>query len=256
MLHLELSKEDLMLKGISEREAEIKAMNLFGSAEMIGFDLQQSIFPFRKELMLTLTLMSFLYTISVYLLSLFHVGDAHIIWLVVCMTVNSFLLFICLNKAVRLNRRRWINSFLITHILTYLYGNAFVTTFDHELYMTIGVFNWIIILFATFLVYQTTTSEIYYNGTFAKERKRLHQINFILGIAVIGLSLFFVYGGLALFGGFHFFMLPLFIPLTLWILLYVGQLKLLNRHKRVSLILMMISILIFVFCVFYFLMPY
>lgn len=230
LIHLELSKEELMREGMSEKNAELKAMELFGSEKEIGCQMQQSIFPFRKELMLTLSIASFIYSISVYLLALFTKGDAHIGWLIFSMFVNSFLLIIVLNQVVRFNRRHWLNGILITHILIYLYGYAIVSSLDHAAFLPLTILNWMIILLALFLVYRTTIYEIKLQGDFVKEAKLLHLINLVLGVVVTGITLFFLWVGMWLFGGYHLFMLLMLIPLALWILFYFGQMKLLKKY--------------------------
>ncbi|WP_412676339.1 permease prefix domain 1-containing protein [Bacillus badius] len=58
-MHWELSKEELIGEGMNEKEAEWEVMERFGSEREIGCQLQQSIFPYRKELMLTLSVASF-----------------------------------------------------------------------------------------------------------------------------------------------------------------------------------------------------
>lgn len=240
MVHLELSRDELMSQGMSKREAEVKAMQLFGDEEAIGGQIQQSIYPFRKELILTLSMGSILYNISLYLLSLFHEGNAHIAWLLVSMVVSTVLFLIALNQISLLNRRRWLNSLFITHIFTSLIGYAIVSAVEHSAQLPMVIANWIIILLALVLVYQTTI----YESKSQKESKRLHQLNFLVGIVTIGFSLFFVWGGLMLFGGLHPYLILMCLPLVLWLGLYYGQMKLIRKHKRLAYLLAVLSILI------------
>jgi hypothetical protein len=244
MVHLELSKEELMNQGMSEREAELKAMELFGIEEEIGGQIQQSIYPFRKELILTLSIGCILYTISLYLLSLFHDGNAYIGWFLVSMVVDMILFLIALNQIALLNRRRWLNSLFITHIFTSLFGYSIVSALEHPAQLAMAIANWVIILLALVLVYQTTIYESKSQKVLGKVPKRLHQLNFILGIITIGFFLFFIGGGLMLFGGFHPYMILMSLPLCLWICLYYAQMKFIQKHKRMAYLLAFISILI------------
>ncbi|RNF39372.1 permease prefix domain 1-containing protein [Planococcus salinus] len=243
LIHLEMSKEDLMRKGMKEKEAERKAMELFGPEKDIGSQMQQSIFPFRKELMLTLSIISFLYTITLYLLLLFNEGNAHIGWLLFSMTTSTLLLCIALNIVVALNRRRWMNSLLMAHLLIYLYGYAIISGFELAAQLPLTISNWIILLLSLLLVYQTTIYEMNFQSGAVKEAKRLHQVNFVSGVIVIGVSLFFLWVGMMLFGGFHPAMAVMMVPFGLWLLLYVGQMKLVKKHKRAAFVLAGISLL-------------
>lgn len=255
MIHLELSKGELMKEGMCEKDAELKAIELFGSEGEIGGQIQQSIFPYRKEFMLTLSILSFIFSISVYLLSLFTEGDAYIEWLTFSMFVNSVLLFIALSQVARFNRRIWMNGILITHILTYLYGYAIVSSLEHSAHLPLAILDWMIILVALILIYQTTIYEVQFHGEFVKETKTLHRINLVSGVIIIGFTLFFLWGGLVLFGGPHPFMLLMTVPLVLWILFYFGQMKLLKKHKRIAFTLAIVSILLEVLILLYFFFP-
>ncbi|SEN55473.1 hypothetical protein SAMN05192533_11519 [Mesobacillus persicus] len=247
IIHLELSRDELMSQGLSERDAEIKAMQLFGIEEEIGSELQQSFFPYRKELILTLSLASFIYSIGLYLLALFAEGNAHIGWLVTSMSVNSLLLLVGLNQIAPLNRRSWLNSLFIINILAFLYGYAILSVLEHPAHLPLVISNWILILLTLVLIYQTTTYGIKSQGKTVEELKRLHQLNFISGIAIIGFSVFFISVGLMLFGGFHLYMIPMIIPFCLWSLSYYGQMKMVEKHKRAAYLLAIFSILISVF---------
>lgn len=243
LIHLELSKEELMRKGMKENAAERRAMELFGPEKDIGSRMQQSIFPFRKELMLTLSIISILHAIGLYMLLLFNEGNAHIAWLLFSMTTSTLLLCIALNIVVALNRRRWMNSLLMAHLFVYLYGYAMVPGFELAAQLPVVVSNWVILLLALLLVYQTTIYEMNFRSGAVKEAKRLHQVNFVSGIAIIGLSLFFLWGGMMLFGGFHPALAIMMAPFVMWLLLYIGQMKLVEKHKRAAFVLAGISVL-------------
>ena len=76
LIHLQISRDYLMEEeGLTPEKAEEKAMQLFGLEGEIGSQVQQALFPYRKELMLTLAISSILFTIGVYLSSLFVEGN-------------------------------------------------------------------------------------------------------------------------------------------------------------------------------------
>lgn len=239
MLHLELSRDELMKAGMSEKEAELKAIERFGLESEIGYQLQQAIFPYRKELMLALSSLSFVYTISLYLVSIFAEGDAHIGWFIFSMTIHSVLLLIALNQ-FQWNRRGWMNGLFISHILTYIYGYGIVSSIEHPVQLSLAILNGALIILALYLIYQTTI----HDGTFMKETKVLHRMNFVSGLLISGITLFYLWVGMMLFGRIHPIMLVVLIPFVLWILLYFGQLKLIEKNKRIAFSLAVVSILI------------
>lgn len=255
LIHLELSKEDLMRKGLNEREAEFKAMERFGSEKEIGNSLQQSIYPYKRALMLTLTVLSFVFTVSVYLLLIFQEGDALIGWLLLSMSINSLLLMMTFNQVRFLNYRRWINTVLIVHILIHVYGYGVVSILEHASQIPLSILSGMIILLALILIYQTTIYGINLQGNLVKETKRLHQLNFVLGLITIGYLLFFVWSAMMWFEGFQPFMLIMMSPFILWVVLYVAQMILLEKNKRIALLLAFLSILLNVLILVWFFYP-
>lgn len=254
MTHLELSKDELMRQGLSEKDAEIKAMALFGSEKEIGRSLQQSIFPYKRAFLLTLSIVSFVFTVSVYLLSLFQEGDAYIGWLSFSMATNLILLLIALNHVVSLNRRRWVNALLVLHILLNVYGYGIVSVLDYTIQLPLSIISVMMIILSLVLIYQTTIYGTHIQGNLVKEAKRLHLLNLVLGLISIGFSLFLIWSAM-LFGGFQPFMLMMALPFVIWIVLYIGQMKLLEKHKRTALFIAGLSILMHLFIVLWFLYP-
>ncbi len=210
MSHLELSRTDLIKEGMSEEEAELKAMELFGPKREISFQIQQAFFPYRKQLMLTLTFLSFFYVVTVYLFALFIEGDAYLGWFTFSVCIHTVLLLTALNQIIRSNRRRWIIGLLITHLLTNLYGYVIVSTFE-VVYLPLILLNLLIIFLALLLVYQTTIYD-----ELRKETNFSRRMNLTSGVLTFGITLFFLWVGLIMFNGFHPFMLLLVVPFTLW----------------------------------------
>ncbi|WP_088036409.1 permease prefix domain 1-containing protein [Evansella clarkii] len=234
IVHLEMRKEELISEGMSSGEAERKAMEMFGSGEEIGAALQQSVYPYRKEFMLTLSIVSFIFIFSAYLLALITQGDAYIVWLISAVIINSLLLFTALNQFGKGSRRRWMNGMLIAHILNLLFGFGIISSIDHTFYLPLAAVNWLLIILTLALVYQTTIYETNFQKTNVREAKWLHTINFPAGIVFSAVTLFFIWAGLWLFEGFQLWVVVMVLPLAAWSLLYWGQMKLLGKNKPFS----------------------
>lgn len=243
-IHLLLSKEELMNEGLQEKEAERAAMRRFGPEKDIGCQLQQSIFPYRKELMLTLSLSGFAFSIAGYVLALMVEGDAHIGWLAASMLANLLLFLIALNQVARFNSRRWMNGLLIAAGLTALYGYGFISSVDHGATLPLGILSWLTILLVLLLIYQTTIYQMNVQKGLEKEARRLHLMNLISGVVAAGLAVFTLWIGLWLFGGFHPLVLVMAIPFGLWIFLYFLQMKLLEKHQKSAFVIAIISIVL------------
>lgn len=250
LIHLELSRDNIMKEeGIEQEEAEEKAMKLFGKEGEIGSGIQQALFPYRKELMLTLAISSILATITIYLLNLFIDGDAVIGWLLFSMTTGGLLLFLPLNQRFHINRKLWLNSLLVVHILTLLYGVLIVSYLD---YATVGlaIWLWLNIAISLALVYRTT---IYDFSPDEKSMKLLHGINILLGAVITFLSLFFMFGGLVMIG-IHPAVLIFLLPILFWIGSYFVQVKVAKRNIKTAISLgatLTILLIVIVFWLFF-----
>lgn len=251
LIHLQISRDCLIEKeDLTPEKAEERAMQLFGQEGEIGSQIQQALFPYRKELMLTLAISSIISTISIYASSLLVIGDAHIGWLCYSMSLSSLLLFLPLNQHFHINRKLWINSLLLFHTLGQLYGWLIVGELDHSANVGLTIWVWLNIALSIGLVYWIT---IYDYGSNEKHMKLLHGLNIVSGIIIIGISLFLIVGGLIMIGEFHFMMVVFASPIAIWAALYVVQLKLVKRNKNSAFVLGFIPIVacILIFLWFY-----
>ncbi|GAE37219.1 permease prefix domain 1-containing protein [Halalkalibacter akibai] len=239
--HLQSSRDFLMEEeGLTPDNAEEKAMQLFGQEGEIGSQIQQALFPYRKELMLTLAISSIIFTISTYVLSLFVGGDAYIGWLCISMSLSSMLLFLPLNQHFHINRKLWINGLLIVHTLVQLYGWLIVSQLDHSTIVGLTILVWLNIALTIGLIYWIT---IYDYGTNEKHMKLLHGLNIASGIVIIGISLVLIVGGFIMIGKFHFMMAVFASPVAVWAVLYVVQLKLAKRNMNIAFLVGIIPVL-------------
>lgn len=234
MVHLQLSKEHFQEQGFSESEAEQKAMEQFGEEGEIGSQIQQSLFPYRKEMMLTLAISSILFTIGVYLGQLLINGDAHIGWLLLSMGASSMILFLAVNQVFHLNRKLWMNSLLILHILVYAAGYLLASNLDHSISLGLSIWDWLNILLAIVLVYRTTLYDFSASsGKMDKTLKKLHAINITAGVLITAACLFFAWGGLIMIG-LHPVILISLSPILFWVILYVIQIKVAGKNKKLA----------------------
>ena len=241
LIHLQISRDYLMEEeGLTPEKAEEKAMQLFGLEGEIGSQIQQALFPYRKELMLTLAISSILFTIGVYLSSLFVEGDAYIGWLCISMSLSTMLLLLPLNQHFHINRKLWLNGLLVLHTLGQLYGWLITSQLDQSMTVVgLTIWVWLNIALSISLVYRTT---IYDYSSDEKYIKILHGMNITSGIIISGMSLFLIVGGLIMIGQFHFMMVIFASPIAIWAGMYAAQLKLVKKNKRIAFVIGMIPI--------------
>lgn len=233
--HLQCSFEDLRIQGFSKEEAEKMAMMNFGDKKEVGKQLQQAMYPYRREMMLVLAGASLLYAYSVYLLQLFTRSDAHIIWLVLAVLVSSTILTVTLRPVESLNRRLWMNVLLIGHIAVFTAGSMLAGGLEMRYSVILTIFSYLIILLAIILVYRTTIYDFPSSRQPSqKHAKWIHFINITIGILLTAVTLFVIWGLLAFGGAEGLVFYPLLAPLAVWAVLYAVQLYLLARQKKRS----------------------
>jgi hypothetical protein len=231
--HLECSFIDYRKQGFSEEEALRTAMTNFGEKREIGKQLQQAMYPYRREMMLTLSVASLLFAYGVYLCQLFVMGDAHIPWLITAVLVSTALLFLTVRPVPSLNRRLWVNSLLLIHLAVYFYGLLLATDVYPPLSIGLTIIAGLILLLSIILVYRTTIYD--YSSKrqpLAKDAKRLHFVNITTGIFIVLVTLFFIWAFLIFSTGINALFFMLFIPLGVWILSYASQMLLLAKEQK------------------------
>lgn len=165
------------------------------------------------------------------------------------MATGGLLLFLSLNQRYHINRKLWLNSLLVIHILTLLYGVLIVSYLN---YATVGlaIWLWLNIAISLALVYRTT---IYDFSPDEKSMKLLHGLNIFLGAAITFLSLFFMFGGLIMIG-IHPAVLIFLLPIVFWIVIYFVQVKVAKRNIKAAILLgatLTILLLVIVFWLFF-----
>ncbi|WP_301109545.1 permease prefix domain 1-containing protein [Sporosarcina sp.] len=226
--HLECSYEDLHSQGYSKEEAVKMAMMNFGDDQEVGKQLQQAMYPYRREMMLVLSVASLVFAFSVYTLQLFTRGDAHMIWLLLAVVVSTSILTITLHPVQSMNRRLWMNGLLLSHIAVFVAGSLLAGNLDMRYSVGLSIFSYAIVLLAIILVYRTTIYDYPSSKQpLQKHAKWIHYINITIGIVLTYITLFFAWGIMLFAGDMNPAFLVILIPLIVWGIFYMVQLKLL-----------------------------
>ncbi|WP_240377328.1 permease prefix domain 1-containing protein [Bacillus piscicola] len=237
LIHVYMICDEQLEQGKSKEEATEYAMKSFGKEAEIGDRLQQAMFPFRKELLLLLAILGFLFTIGEYLIvlieekvALFHVLSGII--------GHSLVLFFALNRSYSINRKIWLSLALLLNFLL-LVGNATGTPapLGNNIFWMIGFL--LMVLLNVFLLYRTALT--YETNSHNKRARRvIHAVNITLGLltALPGLYLLLIAIG---FGAPASVLFYVIVPLLVWVLLYTAQVMLARRHPKGALVSLLLS---------------
>lgn len=230
LIHLELSYADKRKEGHSEKESKQLVLESFGMSGKIGSQIQQAMFPYRKEMMGALAVLSLLFSVAIYVSKLFVEADAHMFWLTSSVLVSASLLIFTLHPIPLFNRRLWMNTLLLIHIFIFLYGMLLATSLDSAFSTILTVYSLIILLFAIALIYRTTIVDV----QTSKSVKIFHMLNMTSGIFIIALTLFFIWAMLAFdFFKFNRNFFISFAPFFIWLIAYIMGGQFIKRQRKV-----------------------
>lgn len=225
MNHLEESYETLINDGYSKEVAEKEALRRFGSAEKIGNEISQAMYPYQKELLMTLAISSFIYSFIVYLIQLFNEGDAHIFWLIISVSMSTVLLLFIFH-IIKQDGKRLLNTALVIHTIIYLFGLGLALGTEHFLTAMLAVYSILIMLLSITLIYLN----VIFHWEMSTLKKGFHIFNMSVGLLIIGVNLYFI-GLFLIFSEVTLKAFLLFLPTVLWILTYIVQIAFVNRKS-------------------------
>ncbi|EZH65957.1 hypothetical protein DH09_14110 [Bacillaceae bacterium JMAK1] len=241
LVHLEDMKEDKMSNGKSEKEAEEEAMSEFGKESVLGDQIQQAKFPFRREMFLGFVFGSFLWMCALFV---------HVVVVEQMAVYSLFTIFIgqiavlvlSLNQRFVLKRKQWMNMALLLHLLLFI---LFGLTGLYTQATSFHVLFYVMILLNIALIYLTTLS---YNGSSkeVKTRRYFHSMQLTTGFTIAAINVFIGFGAM-IFVGLNIILLNYVLPIVVWALSYVLQAKFLKRTKRAMVVSSVVTFFVFLF---------
>ncbi|SFE74636.1 hypothetical protein [Alteribacillus iranensis] len=222
-------RDEYLKQGKSLEDATHDAMETFEKEGKRRERLAQAI-PVRKEWLVLLAGVGFLFTIGQYLYVL--IGEKVALFHLLSNIVgHSVVLFLALYRPFLRQRKIWLSLALLFHVLL-LIGNAAVhpaARGDHPLWF-IGFGG--MVLFNVILLYRTVLA--YPKDSRTKTHRRiLHLVNITLGL-ITGIPAVFVYWFMIAFGMPAQILFYFFVPLIGWILLYIAQVLLARRYPKAA----------------------
>lgn len=224
-VHLEILTEENMKLGMSEKDAIHAALQAFGSENIIGRELQQAMFPYRRELLVTLSLSFIAMTFAAFTLYLINYQEALNIEMTINVCIGIALLFTTVSSTFNAKRKLAINSLLVLTLLGSIFNGLTLAGFANSattLFLTF--FNYAILIALVVMLYLTTLQSGYKDQPLSSLRKIVHLVNITFGLILLALTLFFLWAFLFMSEP-SITLLLLFIPLFIWICLYAIQIR-------------------------------
>ncbi|WP_421383873.1 permease prefix domain 1-containing protein [Bacillus salacetis] len=234
--HLLLAKEEYIEQGFSPDEAEQKAIADFGGDVEVGDQLQETISPYRKDVLFGLGIASIVFAVSVFLHGVIEISEPHPVWLVVLFSLGLFMTVAGLYPSIAAGRRIMMTVMFFSYFPLIFWGLLIIDTTDNwyksPLEILAGIIAVLIVvsLFMTLLRSGKTAS---LDSASRKKRVIFHTINILLGIVIIPYSFMFGLGTL-IFGGMDPMLLMPFGLVLLWSFSYWGQMKFYRRRPLIS----------------------
>ncbi|WP_462412954.1 permease prefix domain 1-containing protein [Neobacillus sp. Marseille-QA0830] len=256
LVHLELLMEEYIGKGFSEQEAAKMAIKQFGDEENIGREMQQVLYPFRKQLFIILAMLSLFSASGLYLAFLLINGDAEYDWLISSIGLGTILLVLAFSHFRSTLRKRWSIFILVAHLLLWSYGLLGAANLSGGAIESIMLLlTWLNIILTAVLLYQTALLPGAQETKVPGGKKVIHILYITTGLIICTACLFFIFGGLMMIGKLHFMMLVFITPLAIWGALYRLQLVQWEKHKRIVLWTPVLPVLLSLIIVGYLLLP-
>ncbi|WP_066194620.1 MULTISPECIES: hypothetical protein [Gracilibacillus] len=228
LIHLTILRDEHREQGKGLKEANQMAMKSFGKEADLGDQFQQAMFPYRKELLLLLALLGFIFTIGQFLYMMMA-EQVVLLYSLTGIIGHSAVLFFALNKEFPVNRKLWLGLALLLNFLLLLWNGSLLSGNNGVLfvaYLLILILN-VFLLYRTVLTYPTNTSN-------KKTRRVIHAVNITLGILTI-LPAAYIYAMAIGFGAPQTMFFYLLGPIIGWIILYSAQVLLARRYPKTSL---------------------
>ncbi|MGM0847216.1 MAG: permease prefix domain 1-containing protein [Bacillota bacterium] len=234
--HLLSAKEEYVEQGFSEEEAERKAIADFGGDSEVGDQLQESISPYRKDVLIGLGLASIVYAVGVFLHGVTQINEPHPIWLTIFFSMGVFMTVTGFYPSIAAGRKILMTVLLFLYFPLIFWGLLIIDTTDKWYKGPLEVLAGILAVFVIVLLFMTllrSGKTVSLDKSTRKKRMFYHTINILLGIVIVPFAFIFGMGAL-IFGGLN----PmLFLPLGLvlfWSVSYRMQMKFYQKKPTVS----------------------
>ncbi|WP_174613003.1 permease prefix domain 1-containing protein [Virgibacillus ihumii] len=239
--HLEEAKMYYISEGFTEKKAEKQALSEFGASDMVGHQLQESMYPFQRGLLYVIGIGAILCGILFYLNSAFFLHDPVPVWLGIQLLTGSTVTLAAINISLVGRYFYVLNVILLINVIWN--GINLLLVQGTSVWQSILFSVYLLILVGLGLVAVVRNSYFAYGPTETNQQKRWlvlfsYGLNLLMGAAVTGISLFFLWATLAFSGGpVHATDIIFMIcPIILWLISYKFQMGYIAKKPLLALL--------------------
>lgn len=230
--HLESAKEDYMQNGYSPKKAEQLAIQDFGKDEQVGNQLQKTIYPYRKDLMLFTGIGTIVFGTFTFLHYTSKFAEPPFMWGVLLILLGAFATLFGFKPSFAANKKILVNCMLVGLNVFYFYGLLLLDTSIERYVTLLNILCGLLILVSLIMIFLTALKPSS-NKKEMTSQKVLHIFNLLVGIVVLGWALLFTFGVLVFAGLNSILLMPLGF-IAFWVLSYWIQYKMVLNHKAIS----------------------
>ncbi|WP_164670489.1 permease prefix domain 1-containing protein [Virgibacillus doumboii] len=254
--HLHEAKNKYISDGLSEKQAEERALDDFGNAYFIGRELQESMYPFQRGLLYAIGIATILFGVIFYLSSLINFNESLPVWLVIQLLSGTIV------SLAAINISKVGSHFYLVNLIVF----ANVIWNGINLALTQSATQWQAILFSLYLVILVGMGLVFVfrNSYYSTDQVKHDQknqltiklgyiVNLLYGVVIICLGLFYAWGFLAFVGVGWPVAMP-FIPVVAWVIFYRYQMAYIAKKPLLSMgtgLLFSVASVVLTFSVFF-----
>ncbi|MDV2684427.1 permease prefix domain 1-containing protein [Alkalihalophilus lindianensis] len=228
--HFQDKVNDYKSQGYDEATAIDKSKKAFGEGEEVGKELNRSFFPYRKPLLLLVSLMTVLFAVALAFTTYLAHEYIPFIWVTLVVLSSLLLLYFVKKPSRGANQRLFLIVLLVWQMILSSYGLLLMdgiqsNTLLYSLFVGVFAVSIILALSQIYLgvIYQPI--ELIFTQIQKQKRGVIMITTILTGIVVLGASLLYA-AGLLIFSPESFVYLAIPIGLiVLWIAFVLGELK-------------------------------
>ncbi|TFJ92666.1 permease prefix domain 1-containing protein [Lentibacillus salicampi] len=234
--HLEEAKQHYISGGFNEKQAEKRVLSEFGSAETIGNQLQESMYPYQRGLLYVIGIGTILFGVIFYLTSAFFLHNPIPVWLAIQLVTGGTVTLAAINISFVGRYFYLVNVLLLVNVLWNGINIAIMEVRPRWQAIFFGIY--LLVLVGLGLV--AVIRNAYYSSSPAASKQRhrgmvllSHIVNLLFGLVVAGVSLFFLWALLA-FSEAKADVILTVVPIIIWVITYKFQMRYIPKKPLIS----------------------
>ncbi|SDJ11983.1 permease prefix domain 1-containing protein [Salimicrobium halophilum] len=212
-------------QGDSDKQAERKALSDFGDPDVIGKGMQDSMYPFQRQLLYIIGGATILYGILFYLFVVFTSGEEYLYWLMIQFLTGSAVVLAGINIAW-MGRHYWLLNVIV--MLSAIWNGFNITIVVYTTgFVIFSAFSILLIIAA--LIFMVRNSYLSTNVAEVPKRERVamkisYTVNILFGVMIAAAALFIIFGFMV-FGGFSRILLIPTGAIVAWLIFFRWQMR-------------------------------